>query len=151
MLRRRPSLIVFDLDGTLIDTAPDLIDTLNVVLGNERLPPVAYDEARLMIGGGARRMLELGLKADGRATSGPELDRMFNEFLKYYSAHIADRSRPFPGLESALDALEPERERLAALIGTAPTLRDLRRFASKGFDGATLEDLASALGFDEAA
>ncbi len=58
---------------------------------------------------------------------------------------------PADAIESALDALEPERERLAALIGTAPTLRDLRRFASKGFDGATLEDLASALGFDEAA
>ncbi len=97
--------VVFDLDGTLIDTAPDLIETLNVVLRNERLPAVAYDEARLMIGGGAKRMLELGLKADGRNASGPELDRMFNEFLKYYSAHIADRSRPFPGLEGALDVL----------------------------------------------
>jgi len=101
--------VVFDLDGTLIDTAPDLIETLNVILKNERLPAVPYEEARLMIGGGAKRMLELGLKADGRDVSGPdggaELDRLFKDFLKYYSEHIADRSRPFPGLEGALDVL----------------------------------------------
>ena len=47
--------VVFDLDGTLVDTAPDLIDALNVVLGNEGLPPVPFAQARLMIGGGARR------------------------------------------------------------------------------------------------
>jgi phosphoglycolate phosphatase len=98
--------VVFDLDGTLVDTAPDLIETLNVVLRSERLPPVAYDEARLMIGGGARRMLELGLRADGRSPSPQELDRMFNNFLEHYSSHIADRSRPFPGLEAALDEME---------------------------------------------
>ena len=101
--------VVFDLDGTLIDTAPDLIEALNVVLKNERLPAVPYEEARLMIGGGAKRMLELGLKADGRDVSGPdggaELDRLFKDFLKYYSEHIADRSRPFPGLDGALDVL----------------------------------------------
>jgi phosphoglycolate phosphatase len=97
--------VVFDLDGTLIDTAPDLIETLNVILRNERLPAVPYEDARLMIGGGAKKMLELGLKADGRDPSGPELDRMFKDFLNYYSEHIADRSRPFPGLEGALDVL----------------------------------------------
>jgi phosphoglycolate phosphatase len=97
--------VVFDLDGTLIDTAPDLIETLNVILRNERLPAVPYEEARLMIGGGARRMLELGLKADGRNASDPELERMFKDFLKYYAEHIADRSQPFPGLEGALDVL----------------------------------------------
>lgn len=97
--------VVFDLDGTLIDTAPDLIETLNVILRNERLPAVPYEEARLMIGGGARKMLELGLKADGRPTSGPDMERMFEDFLAYYAEHVADRSRPFPGLEGALDAL----------------------------------------------
>jgi len=50
--------IVFDLDGTLIDTAPDLISALNFILANEGLPPPAYDDARRMIGGRSRRMLE---------------------------------------------------------------------------------------------
>jgi phosphoglycolate phosphatase len=105
--------VVFDLDGTLIDTAPDLIETLNVILKKERLPAVPYDEARLMIGGGAKRMLELGLKADGRATDGPDMERMFQDFLKYYSEHVADRSRPFPGLEGALDVLTAKGCKLA--------------------------------------
>jgi phosphoglycolate phosphatase len=97
--------VVFDLDGTLVDTAPDLIDTLNVVLARERLPQVPYDEARMMIGGGAKRMIEQGLRRDGRSFTPTDLDRMFEEFIAYYRAHIADRSRPFPGLDAALDRL----------------------------------------------
>jgi phosphoglycolate phosphatase len=55
--------IVFDLDGTLVDTAPDLVDTLNIILGREGLPPVPFDAARKMIGGGARILIERGLQA----------------------------------------------------------------------------------------
>jgi phosphoglycolate phosphatase len=58
--------IVFDLDGTLVDSAPDLISTLNLVLAGEGLPPVGYDAARRMIGGGSRRMIERALIAQGR-------------------------------------------------------------------------------------
>jgi phosphoglycolate phosphatase len=97
--------VVFDLDGTLVETAPDLIDTLNVVLTREGLPPIASDAARLMIGGGARRMVESGLKFHGRTVVTSELDRMFGNFIAHYSGHVADRSRPFPGLEQALDQL----------------------------------------------
>ncbi len=97
--------VVFDLDGTLVDTAPDLVDTLNVVFAREGLPDVPYDEARAMIGGGARRMIELGLASEGRAFDKPNIDRLFDDFIAHYAAHIADRSRPFPGLEGALDSL----------------------------------------------
>ena len=62
--------VVFDLDGTLVDTAPDLIETLNVVFAREGLPPLDYKAARNMIGGGARRMIESAL-----ATPGPPLLR----------------------------------------------------------------------------
>jgi phosphoglycolate phosphatase len=97
--------IIFDLDGTLVDTAPDLIDTLNIVLGREGLPPVAYEEARALVGYGARRMIERGLASAGTAKSAAELDRMFADFIAHYADHIADRSRVFPGVEQALDAL----------------------------------------------
>ena len=105
--------IVFDLDGTLVDTAPDLISTLNFVLASERLPPVAYDDARRMIGGGTRRMIERALIAQGRNVPGAELDRMFRIFIDHYGAHIADRSRPFPHLESVLQRFGGEGCRLA--------------------------------------
>ena len=101
-----PLTIVFDLDGTLIDTAPDLVATLNVVFVREGLSEIPFDEGRTMIGGGGRRMIERGLQADGRALVRADVDRMFADFIAYYSDHIADASRPFPGLELALDELE---------------------------------------------
>ncbi len=97
--------VIFDLDGTLVDTAPDLVDTLNVIFAREKLPPVAYEDARNMVGGGARAMIERGLEAEGRTPAAPDLERMVEEFIEHYAAHIADRSQPFAGLERALDAL----------------------------------------------
>jgi phosphoglycolate phosphatase len=95
--------IIFDLDGTLVDTAPDLIDTLNTILGREGLPTVPDDKARALIGNGARRMLERGLAVAGRPAG--DIDRIYGEFITHYSEHLADRSRPFPGVEAALDSL----------------------------------------------
>ena len=100
-----PRTLVFDLDGTLVDTAPDLIAALNFVLDREGLPPVALNKARNMIGAGARKLLERGLEVDGRNVSVSELDKLTRDFIDYYADHIADASRPFEGLEAALDQL----------------------------------------------
>jgi len=97
--------IVFDLDGTLIDTAPDLVDTLNVVFAREGLPPVPYATARNLIGGGARMMITRSIAAEGIAAEPARIERLFADFIAYYSEHLADRSRPFPGLTEALDVL----------------------------------------------
>jgi phosphoglycolate phosphatase len=105
--------IVFDLDGTLIDTAPDLISTLNLILSGEGLPPVAYNDGRRMIGGGILGMIERALNAEGHYPPKPEIDRMFRAFVDHYGAHIAERSRPFPHVDSVLDRLGAERCRLA--------------------------------------
>jgi phosphoglycolate phosphatase len=98
--------IVFDLDGTLVDTAPDLIAALNYVLDREGLPPVPMQAARNMIGAGARKLIERGLEVEGRIMSVADIDRLTKDFIEYYAAHIADASRPFEGLEAALDDLE---------------------------------------------
>jgi phosphoglycolate phosphatase len=103
--------IVFDLDGTLIDTAPDLIDTLNVILAQEGLPALPYEVARNMIGGGAKILIERALAAEGRAAH--EIDRLYKAFVAHYAAHIADRSRPFPKLEATLERLRAAGHRLA--------------------------------------
>jgi phosphoglycolate phosphatase len=97
--------IIFDLDGTLVDTAPDLVETLNVVLGREGLPAIPYEEARLLVGAGARRMIERGLASEGEARPAADIDRLFNDFIAYYADHVADHSRPFPGVADALDTL----------------------------------------------
>jgi phosphoglycolate phosphatase len=105
--------IVFDLDGTLVDTAPDLISALNYVLDREGLPAVPLAAARNMIGAGARKLIERGLEVEGRAVSVADLDRLTADFIDYYAAHIADASRPFEGLEAALDSLSARGHRLA--------------------------------------
>jgi phosphoglycolate phosphatase len=97
--------IVFDLDGTLVDTAPDLINALNYILVREGMPPVPLHSARTMIGAGARRLLERGLELDGRAFEPADINRLTVDFIDHYAAHIADASRPFEGLEAALDDL----------------------------------------------
>lgn len=106
-------LIVFDLDGTLVDTAPDLVGALNFVLQREGLPLVPMAAARTMIGAGARRLIERGFELDGRAMTARDLDRLTADFIAYYRDHIADASRPFDGLLATLDALEEDGFRFA--------------------------------------
>ena len=107
-------LVVFDLDGTLVDTAPDLVATLNAILAREGLPPVDYAAARNMVGGGARVMIERGLAAAGRNLPAAD-DRPAGRAISSSTmpTHIADSSRPFPGVEAALDALAERGCRLA--------------------------------------
>jgi phosphoglycolate phosphatase len=105
--------IVFDLDGTLVDTAPDLINALNFVLDREGMPPVPLHSARNMIGAGARRLIERGLELDGRSLGLEDVTRLTGDFIDYYAAHIADVSRPFEGLEGALDDLSERGYRFA--------------------------------------
>jgi phosphoglycolate phosphatase len=101
-------IVVFDLDGTLVDTAPDLINALNFVLTREGLPPIPLHAARNMIGAGARKLIERGLEVEGREPSPSELARLTDDFIHHYAEHIADASRPFDGLETALDDLQSQ-------------------------------------------
>jgi phosphoglycolate phosphatase len=116
------SLIVFDLDGTLVDTAPDLITALNHVLAREGLHPVPLASARNLIGAGARKLIERGLELEGRAVTVGDLNRMTADFIEFYAAHIADASRPFEGLEAALDELASHGHRLAVCTNKLESL-----------------------------
>jgi phosphoglycolate phosphatase len=106
-------VIVFDLDGTLVDTAPDLVDTLNAILARHDVTPVAFDQARTMIGAGVKPLLERALATRDIRLAPEALDALFAEYLQLYAEHIADRSRPFPGLIEALDTLEQQGCRFA--------------------------------------
>ena len=106
-------IIAFDLDGTLVDTAPDLIATLNVILARKGLPPVEEATLRILIGGGARRLIERALSDRGITLPKDELDHLHADYLHHYEAHIADHSRLFSGLEAALDTLSARGWRFA--------------------------------------
>ncbi len=98
-------LLVFDLDGTLVDSAPDLVSALNFVLDREGLPPVPVASARKLIGAGARALIERGLEQEGRSKTPDEVTAMTDDFIAYYAEHIADETRPFDGVLAALDEL----------------------------------------------
>ncbi|HWE46859.1 MAG TPA: HAD hydrolase-like protein [Caulobacteraceae bacterium] len=100
--------LAFDLDGTLVDTAPDLIGVLNQMLEEHGLPPVPLASARHLVGGGARRMLQHGFEEAGATVHPDEMPALDDRFVELYRARIARESRPFDGLEPALDALKAE-------------------------------------------
>lgn len=100
----RPA-ILFDLDGTLVDTAPDLIVALNVALKTAGVAPVDMGTLRVIVGQGARRMIERGLLIGGVAPAEDDLDRLVGVFLEHYRGNVAARSRPFPGAVEALEDL----------------------------------------------
>lgn len=97
--------IAFDLDGTLVDSAPDLIGTLNRMLTAHDLPAVPMSAARHLVGHGVRALLELGFAEAGATWDEAGAPELFEAFLADYLAHIADHSRAFDGVVETLDAL----------------------------------------------
>jgi phosphoglycolate phosphatase len=102
------ALAVFDLDGTLVDTAPDLADTTNVVLAAHGYPGVPDATLRPCIGLGARAMIACALEKNGIALTAAEIDRIHARYLDVYASRIAKLSRPFPEMIAALDRLAAE-------------------------------------------
>lgn len=106
--------VIFDLDGTLIDTAGDLAASMNHVLRTNGLTALPPAEVRHLVGHGARAMLVAGFDAAGAPPpSEAEMNAHVEAFLEHYLAHIADLSRPFPGATAALDRLRARGATLA--------------------------------------
>jgi len=103
---RSKPLLVFDLDGTLAETAGDLIATLNFILIREGLRKLPMEEARPMIGAGMRTLIKRGFSADGIALPDEKLENLFLAFLAHYEDHIAEETRLYPGVVEALDRFE---------------------------------------------
>lgn len=105
--------IVFDLDGTLAETAPDIMATLNHLLVAEGLAALPLSAARSLVGAGARALLERGFKAAGQPLEPERLEALFQRFLIHYREHIADLSFLYPGVVDAMNALDQSGYRLA--------------------------------------
>ena len=98
--------VVFDLDGTLVDTAPDLMAATNHVLALLKRRPITMPEVRAFVGRGARKLIERGVAATGDAIDEASLTYYHAEFLRHYEGHTADRSEIFPGVVALLKRLK---------------------------------------------
>ncbi len=107
-----PKLVIFDLDGTLVDTAPDLCAALNYALAAVERPGVDAATVRHLVGQGARALIELGLAQSGDVDEAI-VQRALQPFLAFYAGHIADSSRVYPGAAAAMDALAAQGVTLA--------------------------------------
>ncbi|RYC33759.1 phosphoglycolate phosphatase [Lichenibacterium minor] len=101
-------LVVFDLDGTLAETAGDLMGALNHVLSLDGLPPLPVDQARSLLGAGGRALIRRGFASAGRPLDENRLEDLFRRFLAFYEDHIADHSHLYPGVVAAMDRLEAD-------------------------------------------
>jgi phosphoglycolate phosphatase len=95
--------LIFDLDGTLVDTAPDLHAATNHVLSTLKRRPVTMEQVRAFVGHGARALIVKGCEATGEPVDQRDIEALYQKFIIYYAANIAANSRPYPGLLELLD------------------------------------------------
>jgi phosphoglycolate phosphatase len=117
--------LIFDLDGTLVDTAPDLLEATNAVLAFRGRAPIDLTSLRHMVGFGARSLILQAMEASGAPVDESELPRLLEVFLDHYRDHIADHSRPFPGVAETLRRLQEKGARLAILTNKPQGLADI--------------------------
>jgi phosphoglycolate phosphatase len=97
--------VCFDLDGTLVDTAPDLVRVTNEVIALEGLPETDYKLARAVVGYGSMRLIRDALQRAGKRVPEARMKALQREFLDRYAASISERSNPYPGVVETLDTL----------------------------------------------
>src|SRR5262245_32784944 len=115
---------IFDLDGTLVDTAPDLLGALNAVLIARGRTAVNHADLRHLVGHGARVMLDEAFKMTGEAAAAESLPGLLDSFIAHYGKHIAVASRPFPGVETTLEQLARRGSRLGVLTNKPHALAE---------------------------
>ena len=108
----RKQLVIFDLDGTLLDTLDDLADAVNWALKQEQLPRRTREEVRAFVGNGIRNLIERAVPA---GTEVAQTDRVFAGFKARYAGHCADKTRPYPGILELLARLRAEGIRTAVV------------------------------------
>lgn len=99
-------LAIFDLDGTLIDTSYDLLDSLNYCLQSVDLNTVKYEDLTYLVGQGARAMLSRAFDLNKTRVDDPELDRLVAVFVEHYRDNMPGKSELYPELLEALDRLD---------------------------------------------
>lgn len=113
MLKNKPSAILFDLDGTVADTALDLSATLNYILKQNGRDEIENHLIRNMVGQGAKALILKGFSHTGSTPSEDQLDILFDQYLEYYLSHISDKTEIFPGTLELLNILTSQNINIA--------------------------------------
>ena len=119
-----PPTLIFDLDGTLADTAPDLLGATNAVLAARGRPQLDLDHLRHMVGFGAVALITQAMEASGAPVTPEEMPPLIEIFLAHYRGHIADGTRLFPLVTETLTALSTQGARLGVLTNKPQELTD---------------------------
>jgi len=101
-------VFIFDLDGTLVDTAPDLLTSINWLLAREQRRAIGEDELRRIVGRGAKNLISTAFAITGDEISAFEIEMLYRAFLKDYGSHVAAASRPYPGVVETLEVLKAD-------------------------------------------
>lgn len=125
--------VIFDMDGTILDTLEDLTDTVNFALGKHDMPLRTIEEVRRFVGNGIRRLLELAVP-DGE--NNPEFEQIFADFKEYYAAHCNDKTKVYPGILDLMDQLNTAGYKMAIVSNKVdPAVKELQKI----YFGAQIE------------
>lgn len=116
MENRRYDTVIFDLDGTLLDTLADLTNSTNIVMEQYEMPGYSMEQVRGFVGNGIRRLLE---QAVSREISAEEFEQIYRSFREHYDLHCMDETRPYPGILSLLEWLKKEGFQMAIVSNKA--------------------------------
>ncbi|MCI4643806.1 MAG: HAD hydrolase-like protein, partial [Hyphomonadaceae bacterium] len=116
--------IVFDLDGTLVESAPDLLNALNHTIATLGIAPVQLDDIRTMIGHGAKAMIREALTRAEHDFTEDKIEPLWEMFLAHYRANIAVDSHLFEGVKDGLDALQAQGANLAVCTNKTQSLSE---------------------------
>jgi phosphoglycolate phosphatase len=125
LLKSLAPTLIFDLDGTLADTAPDLLGATNAVLAARGRPQLDLDHLRHMVGFGAVALIHQAMEASGAPVAEGDMPPLIEIFLEHYRGHIADGTKLFPQVAETLGALKSDGARLGVLTNKPQELTDL--------------------------
>jgi len=98
-------LVIFDLDGTILDTLEDLTDAVNYALSKNGQPERSIEEVRRFVGNGIKKLIVRAVQPD---TPDEDADKIYDDFMPYYKEHCADKTKPYEGIEELLNELKRE-------------------------------------------
>lgn len=118
----KPPLIIFDLDGTLVETAADLVSSLNFTIAKRGLSPVSYSDLNHLVGQGAKVMITRAFALRDIPLTDDELEPLYKTFLDHYLEEMPGGSRPYEGSKHTLDALKAAGFQLAVCTNKTEAL-----------------------------